>query len=285
MNNNLHGITTDFVDPRIRTGLQIVFGFIAIVLLVVMFLQQSVTVTDRGTGDEKQSANPPSVTVNRPEQATAAKTPGQTTQKMKSSAEVEVESALLEAKPTDEVADPTNAEPIDAQVAETQEASDEMAEPLVTIPAAKNQPEIIAGRTAPSYILDDPHQCFELAERHGCRFVIKSSALSVNAGRVLEKAQLRVIDATWHEQYSKRMIRVPDTPATRQAIRNARQRYQLGYAECYLSVPHDLDRAIYRAQEDFLGDGWDVTTTTIVEFIGRRPKVTGLLTKGESNDN
>jgi hypothetical protein len=152
-----------------------------------------------------------------------------------------------------------------------------------TEPFRSNRPkpafEIIAGSTAPGYVLASNDLYAELATNRRCRFLITDGKLSVDTGRELKPTDLmRVVGSEWHATYAKRMVLVPASPQMDAVVAAARSRYSLANnAQCFLSVPHDIDRAIYDAQREYLGEHWDVNFTTRIDFSGSRPSVTGLI--------
>lgn len=283
MNNNLSQLSNDFVDARIRKGFRIVFAVVTLIVWIMMLLPKPVEPIDLGTGEHDQAG-----TTRLIEQAPVQPAPPQPKAQQQQTRQpapresAQVETAVAES-PEDidfvrpdtvqKPAEPTLPSPAPPVVAQQTPAAQ---------PPAKPKFEIVAGTTAPRYVLASDELFATLAANQDCRFLVTDGRLTVKVGRVLTpQANMRAIGSEWHQLYAKRMVSVPNSELVRKVINAARTRYPLAQnTRCFLSVPHELDRAIFDAQRRYFGEQWDVSLTTTVDFSFGKPLVTGIVESG-----
>lgn len=138
-----------------------------------------------------------------------------------------------------------------------------------TVPIAMaSSVQIVAGKTAPHFAFDSMLAIQQADREYGVRFLITDGSLSLEIGRDLgDLSKLRTIGSDWHVLYATRMQRI-ETAQAKAAISAAARQYNqldLRAARVYLSIPHQLDRLIYKEQLKKMGDTFDVNATTIIQ--------------------
>lgn len=283
----------EFVDPRVREVCRLLVAVFAVIAVAWYGLHMTTQPTAYGTSNEtnlgsEQQTDPSSGRISK---ATKSKprdispTPNQESPVVvspnKSPLPPDVSTAAEEHKLTPQPVKKPEPE-VPTSVAQQNPQADEPMEETNPQDLAPNQDrpnsqasdkQIIAGKTAPHFVLESMEAIKQVAREHGARFLVTDGSLSLEVGKDLGNvSSLRTIGGEWHLLYADRMQRMPDTPEVQAAITAAQRKYPQfnpRTARVYLSIPHALDQMIYDEQR-YMGDAFDVNATTVIRLSGRR---------------
>ena len=283
MNNNALpaiGHSLEFIDPIAKFWMRFGLSIVAIVLAFLTLRSYPRHITNIGTGEVNHSRQIEVYSMKRPPDDSEQSTSQPASENVVEHNQYNEQKESPDTKSISEnqhSTEPSSAKPKESFSENNAELLDS-SQQQDPFGKQSEQFEIIAGETAPAYEVADAGIYDYLAKNHGCRFIITDEKLSIELGRSTQSNSMRTIGSEWNEIYSKRKVRIPMSSAIRKAVMAAGQRYKLQPdAKCYLCVPHNLDRAIFVAQMDYLGPDWDVTATTEIDFRFGRPVVNGVI--------
>jgi hypothetical protein len=291
----------EFVDPQVREVCRLLFAVFAVIAVAWYGLSMTIQPTAYGTSNEtnlggEQKNDPASGRITKAIKSKPRDIPPIPDQESpvavspnKSPLPPDVSTAAEEHKLTPQPVKKPEPE-VQASVAQQNPQANEPMEETNPQDLAPNQDspnsqasdkQIIAGKTAPHFVLESMDAIKQVAREHGARFLVTDGSLSLEIGKDLGNvSSLRTIGGEWHLLYADRMQRMPDTPEVQAAIAAAQRKYpQLNprTARVYLSIPHALDQLIYEEQIGHMGDAFDVNATTVIRLSGRRCVVVRVL--------
>ena len=140
---------------------------------------------------------------------------------------------------------------------------------------------IIAGKTAPHYVLEDRSSVDNLLKYHHGLFVITDGRVGYDIGGDINKPRRTPInineDASWDKIYAKRVALIPASWRYEQvAYKLSGIAFHPDQASIVLAIPERVDRLIFDAQSRFFNEELDVKSTTIIRVSPTQIQVLGI---------